>query len=310
MYPQNPQYDAVMARLNNTKPVDQRDPFLSDGEHDLIVHSIAEYNDQKWGQSYRVSFVVEGSTKHPPGSMCVRTFNIQKPAMYPNQPNDADQLAEFICKLQGIELGQHGASAKALLVPRSQGGNAEEQRARGCRIHASGRPPKNGINPQTNRPYTFVPVSWRTVSQDANAISQMRAALDQKYPIQQMQQTPTQQYPQQMQTTQPQQYGQQPQYPVQLMQPPQMYQAAQQPQMMPQGVSPQQTGGYSMGYTMQPAQPQQPMQQPTQYPQQPQQMPMQQPAGYAQPTYGQQPQQPQPVQGAPAGGFLAMLPPK
>lgn len=278
------EYDDVMNRLNNTKPMENRDPFLSDGQHSLIVHSLNEYNDQKWGKSYRLVFFVEQSTKHPAGSLACRIFNINKPSEFPTQANDADGLADFVCTLQGIKLGDHFASMKALIVPRHAGGNSEAQPARGCRINATGQPAKQGINPATKRPYSFTKITYQTVPNDAASIQANRAMLDAKYP----------------------------------MHAPQGYVAPQYGGAG--GVSSGHYGGaVSAGGVTQPG-PQQPQvyQQPApmqyQMPQQPVQQP---PQGYApQPVplggvhtaYGP-PQQPAPTQPG-TGGFLAMLPQK
>lgn len=238
-------YDAVMNRLGTTKPVDQRDPFIAAGEHDLIVWAVETYRDTKWGDSVRVIFEVEKSTAHAPGSKVVRTFNLFKPSSFPTQATDADQLAKFVCVLQGIPEGSHAASCVALLKNRAQGGNAESQPARGARIHVSGQPPKGGINPQTNKPYSYVKVAWATMAQDGALIAATRAALDARSPY-----VPTPAFVQQQ--------------------------------------------GYGQPQQMQYQQPVQPAQQVVQQPQ------------YVQPV--QPAAAPQPVTGAPAGGFLSMLP--
>lgn len=277
-------YDAVMQRLGATKPVDQRDPFLSDGQHNLIVHSIQDYMDQKWGKSYRVLFYVEGSTKHPPGSLVARTYNINKPAAFATQTNDADSLADFICVMQGIKLGEQHASAKVLLVPRASGGDLEGQQARGMRINATGQPPKAGINPQTQKPYTFTKIAYQSAPNDTASVQANRAMLDAKHPVQAMQ-------PQQMQQPQPQpQTYQQPQGQP-LVQVPQQQYANQYPQQPPVQTQ------FTQQFT--------PQQQTYQQPVQPQQFTQVAPQQYA-------PVQPQqPVQGAPPpSGFLAMIPPR
>lgn len=275
------EYDDVMNRLGNVKPTNSRDPFLGDGQHQLIVHSLQEYNDTKWGKSFRVLFYIENSTRHPPGSLAARTFNINKPAMYETQANDADALADFVCVLQGIKLGTQGPSMKALIVPQHAGGNREAQPARGCRINATGQPAKQGINPATQRPYSFTKISYQTVPNDAASIAANRTMLDAKYPVgappvvQQAQQTyqppaPAYQVPQ----------GPVPQSP-----------AYQVPQGHPQTYAPTQV----------------PYQQPTST----YQPPVQAPPGYVPPVqYAPAPIAPAASTQPGTGGFLAMLQPK
>lgn len=283
-------YDDVMNRLGNTKPVDQRDPFLSEGQHQLLVHSIQEYNDTTWGKSFRVLFLVEQSTRHPPGSLVARTYNIYKPAAYATQSNDADSLTDFICVLQGIKLGDHHASAKALFVSRERGGQHESQVARGMRVLATGQPPGNGLTAK-GKPKTYTRITWQTAPNDAASVSTNRAMLDAKFPIGAPQAPPGSWNS----------YG-----------PPQQQTAPQALQQMQQHVQPQYAA--PLGHT-QPQSwgahnytPPQPVQPPVQPYTPPQQMP---PQGYVQPQFGgQQPVNPQPVQSAPTGGFLAMLPPK
>jgi hypothetical protein len=204
----NNDYDALMARLNATKPVTDRDPFMTAGEHDLIVWAIETYNDAKWGQSVRVICEVEKSITHPIGARVVKTYNLFKPSEFPTQATDADEFAKFVCVLQGIPEGQHGPACRALLKSRAEGGNMEGQPARGARIHASGRPPKAGINPKTNKPYSYVKVTWTTIPQDGNMIQATRAQLDARGPYQASPQYVPQPAPQ-VQNPQAQQFVQQ-----------------------------------------------------------------------------------------------------
>lgn len=273
-------YDDVMNRLNNAKPVSNFDPYLSDGQHALIVHSIEPYQDQKWGESFRISFYVEQSTKHPVGSLVCRTHNINKPAMFSTQPNDTDTLIDFICVLQGIPLGKHQASAKALLYLVAKGGQLENQPARGCRINATGIPPKPGMT-AAGKPKTYTKITYQTVQQTAAMVGEARAMLDKSHPMgaPRPQQSPMQ--PQQGYQQVPQQTP--PQYPSQPVQPQAIYS-----QPAP-----------SLGYIQQPPQ--------GVYQPPPAQTPIQQVGQQYLPS-GSSIVQPPP--GVPQGGFLALLPPK
>lgn len=172
-------YDDVMNRLNSTKPVIDRDPFIGEGNHILSVASIETYLDKKHGKSVRATFIVDQSSCHPPGSTVCKTWNLFKPAKFETQANDADGFADFLCKLQGLPEGQHAQSARAVLKPVAEGGNAEAQPARGCRIAAQGRA-SGQPNPTTGKRY--VQVSWQTVPQDGATIVAQRAQLDAAHP--------------------------------------------------------------------------------------------------------------------------------
>ncbi len=174
------QYDEVMARLNSTKPVIDRDPFIGEGQHDsLIVTAIETYNDQKWGKSVKVSFKAEKSNCHAPGAGVVKIWNLFKPSKFPTQSTDADQFANFVTILQGIPEGSHGASCQALLKPRAEGGNAEAQLARGARIRAFGTAVGQ---PNATTGKRYVKVQWSNIPQDGNMIGQARAQLDAEQP--------------------------------------------------------------------------------------------------------------------------------
>lgn len=176
------QFDDVLARLDQTKPVVERDPFIGSGQHDsLIVMAIEMYNDQKWGKSVRASFEVEKSTLHPAGSRVVKIWNLFKPSKFPSQATDADQFAQFVCVLQGLPEGQHAAACRTILKSRAEGGNAEAQPARGARIRASGFE----VGKVNERGQRYVRVQWATFAgQDGNMVAQTRAQLDAKSPYQ------------------------------------------------------------------------------------------------------------------------------
>lgn len=223
------EYQDVMDRLNGTKPVVERDPFIGPGRHKLIVISVEPFNDRQlkdgvWvghGPSAHIVFEVEESTFHSPGSRVVKRWHFFKPAKFPNKPTDADEFANFVCKLQGIAEGQHSAGARAMLKSRAEGGMLEAQPARGARIEAIGRE-VGKPNAVTGR--KFVVVAWNNIPQTGEMISQTRAQLDQRSPFQQLRTTeaqpaPAQQYQQPVQPPQqyapPQGYGYAPQAPVQ-----------------------------------------------------------------------------------------------
>lgn len=211
------EYQDVMDRLNGTKPVVQRDPFIGPGRHKLIVISVEPFNDKQlkdgvWvghGPSAHITFEVEESSVHAPGSRVIKRFHFFKPAKFPNKPTDADEFADFVCKLQGIPDGQHAAGARAMLKSRAEGGMLEAQPARGARIEAIGRE-VGKPNAVTNK--RFVVVAWANVPQTSEQIAQSRAALDQRSPFQPSIKAEAPQHAQPQQYAPPVAQYQQPQY--------------------------------------------------------------------------------------------------
>lgn len=278
--------DVINGRLGTVKVVNEgRIPFIGEGSHVLIVESIETYLDKKLveaavgneiaGLSVRAIFVVESSNFHQPGSKVVKTWNLYKPAKFQDSATDADRWVDFVCQLQGIKLGTHQASMQAMLKTRAEGGQQEAQIARGVRIRANGfKSGKPKTNPQTQVVTQYIGVSWETFTQQTNeTVLAARTMLDQTSPYVPAAQRAQNYAPQAPMQAPPQYAGVPP--------------MAAQPQYAPQ--QPQ---------YQQPMQP--PQMQPVQQPQY--QQPMQAPP-VQQPQYA-----PQPVQGAPVGGFLSLLP--
>jgi hypothetical protein len=213
-------YDEVMNRLNMTKPVVDRDPFIGAGQHDsLIVLSIDTYQDQKWGQTVRGTFLVEKSTFHAPGTTVCKLWNLFKPAKFATQNTDADGFADFCCKLTGAPEGGHHAIARSLIKSRAEGGNKEAQPGRGARIIATGRE----AGKPNERGQRYVVVSWQTFAGQTNEMmAQTRAQLDATRPYTPNNSAPVPQPPQMMpQAPAPMQYQAPVQPQMQYQQPPQ-----------------------------------------------------------------------------------------
>ena len=250
--------DVISNRLGTVKTVTEgRIPFIGEGPHVLIVESIETYTDKKLveaavgnviaGLSVRAIFVVESSQTHTAGSKVCKTWNLFKPSKFPDQPTDADRWVDFVCKLQGIAIGQHQPSMQAMLKTRAEGGQQEAQIARGVRINANGfKQGKPKTNPQTNITTQYIGVSWETYTQqDAAKVAATRAQLDQTSPYKpasERQQAQPQQVAPQQQFAQPTFNG----TPMQNL-----------PQFQPQQVAPQQyqvQPPMQQGYVQQPAQ--------------------------------------------------------
>lgn len=168
-------YDDFDERMAETKPVDDRDPFIRPGDHELLVASLTSYKDKKWGLSVRATFVVLDSQVHKPGSQCIKIWNLKRPAEFETQTNDGDEFVNFVAKLQGSDLIAARKSCKLLALPKEHGGREEDQLARGVRITATGRTPKAGK--------TYVSVAWANVEQTGEQIKSNREELDTKRPL-------------------------------------------------------------------------------------------------------------------------------
>lgn len=160
----------VYARMNNTKTIQDRDPFIGEGKHRLVVRHLAPFNHTTYGESVRCTFEVLSSTNptHTPGSRVAKLWFLVKPAKFPSQPTDMDRFADFIRKIKGAPDGyQVGPDAAVLLRDR-----VNEQLARGMVIDAL------GINTSKNADKPWIDVRWTSVPQTRDQISAMRAQLD------------------------------------------------------------------------------------------------------------------------------------
>jgi hypothetical protein len=162
-------YEDHYARLDNTKPVDAKDPFIGEGQHTLLVLNIEEYGHQEKGPTAKATFEVLESAVHPRGSRVCKMWFLTKPSKFPNQANDSDRFADFVRNLKGAPQGHPiGQDCRALLRDR-----AAEQLARGMVIRAL------GINTSKKADKPFVDVRWTNVQQAPEQIAQMRAQAEQ-----------------------------------------------------------------------------------------------------------------------------------
>jgi hypothetical protein len=176
-------YGDIMDRLNETRPVkdSKYNPFIPDGNHDLVIISIEPYNNQDENFCVRATFLIESSDNPQvaQGMQLDAVWNLDKPAPFPGGDRDKDRFAAFLNKLQGVETTptSHQPLARACLKVRAEGGQLEMQPCRGARIQANGytKPPKQGKKPFCSVTYTHVP-------QAPEAVAAMRQVLDQRLP--------------------------------------------------------------------------------------------------------------------------------
>lgn len=157
------------SRLDNTKPINAKDPFISEGgPHQLAVISMEEFRHQTHGASVRVSFVVESSPVHTAGSRVTKLFFLQKPSKFPGQTTDSDRFADFVRVLKGAPVGTPmGKDCREILRDR-----AADNLPRGMRVTAF------GINTSKNPAKPWVEPQWSPVQQTPEQIAQMRARIE------------------------------------------------------------------------------------------------------------------------------------
>lgn len=213
-------FDAALDRLNGTREQAERDPFIGEGEHVLLVLNMQPFNHSTHGPSVRLSCEVVQSACHTVGTRVTKLWNITKPSKFPNQETDADRFTNFVRQLIGGTPGQPvGGTCRALIKDR-----VNDQLARGMLIHA------RGVNTSKKADKPWVEVYWKHFPQTQDEIKARRATVEAKLAAApQPQAQPQQQYqqPQAAPGVMPGYATPQPQY----QQMPPQYQ--QQPVMMP-----------------------------------------------------------------------------
>ena len=160
--------DDIYSRLNNTKPVENRDPFFAEGETVAMVLSLEPFNHQTHGPSARATFEVISSQVHPVGSRVCKMWFLVKPSKFASQATDADRFADFVRKIKGAPEGyQVGGDCAALLRDR-----VAEQLTRGMVIKGF------GVNTSKNPAKPFVDVRWTSVPQTQDEIRARRAKIE------------------------------------------------------------------------------------------------------------------------------------
>lgn len=277
-------FDAALDRLENAKTVNERDPFIGEGEHVLLLLSLEPFLHKQHGPSVRASFEVlesspgpTGAPVHLFGTRVTKLWFLTKPSKFETQTNDSDRFTDFVRQMAGAASGSNvAAQCRALIRDR-----VADQLLRGMVIRA------RGVNTSKNAAKPWVEVYWTTVQQTPDQIKARRATIEAKIaatPVQAPQAAPQQYAPQPAPMPQGPQpsYSQQmhPQMPVQYAQPMQTQVLPQAPSNMPQMM-------------------------PVQYAQQPQLLP--QAPQYAPQAPAQQPAA-QPVAPAAPGGLLSQIP--
>ncbi len=173
MYNNTGAYDAALQRLDNTKNVENRDPFFSEGENVVMLLELQPFVHLTHGPSVRATFEILESRTSAIGSRVCKLWFLCKPSKFPSQPTDADRFADFVRKMSGKPDGtQVGQICAALLRDR-----VNEQLLRGMVIRGT------GVQTSKNPAKPFVDVQWGTVVQTQDEIRHRRAGIDAKFPV-------------------------------------------------------------------------------------------------------------------------------
>ena len=168
--PQNSYSQDPYDRLNNAKPISNRDPYIEEGQHTLAVISIEEFSGEL-GMAIRARFEVLESNTMKPGTTTGAVWFLQNPPPKPGMTTDSDRFADFCTRLKGAPAGHPiGADIRVLVRDR-----AAEQLARGMVIRAYG---VKKIAKTTGKAFTVV--NWTNVEQTPAQIAQMRAQIEAK----------------------------------------------------------------------------------------------------------------------------------
>lgn len=157
-------------RLNNARPISNRDPYIEEGQHTLAVISIEEFQSEM-GMAIRARFLVLESQAMKPDTTVGAVWFLQKPTPKPGMVSDSDRFADFCTRLKGAPAGHPiGADIRVLVKER-----AAEQLARGMVVRAYGI---KKVAKTTGKPFTVV--NWTHVEQTPAQIAQMRAQIEAK----------------------------------------------------------------------------------------------------------------------------------
>src|SRR4029077_8614836 len=181
-------YGDIMDRLNDTRPVksSEYNPFIPDGNHDLVVLSIEPYQNQEQNFCVRATFLAESSDSPQvqPGMQFDAVWNLDKAAPFPGGERDKDRFAAFLNALQGCETTptSHQALARTCLKPRAEGGQLEVQPCRGARIKAHGNTKQPKVKRDGTMGKAFCSVTYKHSAQRPEDVAAMRGMLDQRVP--------------------------------------------------------------------------------------------------------------------------------
>lgn len=173
-------FDAALARLDNTKEINERDPFVDVGDFTLMLLTLAPFNHTQHGPSCRANFEVMASSNPNVmvGSRVTKIWLLSRPSKFPSQANDADRFADFVRNLIGAQGGQQvGPQCRALIRDR-----VADQLGRGMLIYA------RGVNTSKNAAKPWVEVYWKNYPQTQDDIKSRRVQVEAKLNAQPQQQ--------------------------------------------------------------------------------------------------------------------------
>lgn len=164
--------DDVYGRMNNSREVTQRDPFVGGGTHRLVVLELQKWDDREKGPSVRVTFEYISSTNPSiqVGTRCCKIWRLAKRPKFESQISDSEHFADFVRKAMNAPVGAPiGQQIRNLCEPQRNGGNTEANAMRGTLIEC------NGVE---NDKKNYVNLYFSSVAQGPQDIAAKRAQLD------------------------------------------------------------------------------------------------------------------------------------
>jgi hypothetical protein len=164
----------LAAHLKNTKPTRPSHPFLPTGRHVLDVLEIRKFESADSGTSYAADFIMVESDndKAKPGAIYSALFKVMQRPQRAEMTSDADRMVAFAGALVGAPDLESARAAANKVAGTDEA--LKMQKARGIRVGAFGKNPKEGK--------TYVPVDFSFVVQTKADIAARRAALDISHP--------------------------------------------------------------------------------------------------------------------------------
>ncbi len=171
-YGQTDAYNDAVRRLDNTKAVQNRDPFFPEGTfEEVMVIDFQPFMHDTHGPSARCTFEVIKSNVAPPGARFCKMWFLVKPSKFVSQTNDSDRFADFIRQLSGRAAtgptAPVGDICSAVLRDR-----VSENLLVGMVIKA------RGVNTSKKVDKPFVEVFWENIAQTQDAIKHRRMQIE------------------------------------------------------------------------------------------------------------------------------------
>jgi hypothetical protein len=168
--------DFALQIMGMTDPVEDRIPFIQDGDHVLALVGFRTFPSKNHGESIGATLLVLESSNpaHPKGSLVFKGFYVNRAPKFPNDKTEPRRCADFTSKIVGGQHAQGGQIAGQLLQA-TQPGRGLVIKCKGVR--------KLGVNKDKSpkldefgKQVTYVDLSWEHV--EGQTPEQIKAVRD------------------------------------------------------------------------------------------------------------------------------------